>query len=570
VISRQALSRRDAIGVGAGMLAIPGSPLGIASATIVEIPTLKALRDLAAPSSASVAFVLGHSAPLDFGGGWYWWDSASTSVDDGGAVIQPAGGPARGRWRLRHDGSLHVAQFGAVAGASAATTTRAIEAAMRLVLAEGGEVVFQPRATYPIERVLDLRNADVQRRNYPRSIRGNGATLDFSRSGLRSGALVRIGAAQPEHGAETMWSNVNDLLIRGPEDQDRIEPRHTGHRADARAATDRTATTVVGLSLEHAVRVNLRNIHVSHCHRGVRYRRCWGGVYENVQATKCIVGHHVDDGCTHVTFMKAQATSCTVGYLIRPEPPAVAVGVVTMLTPLAEDCTVAFHLDQNSSSGAAIDSVRIVDPYLEDIYGDAFRVGIAFDASPGRWSVAGADRLGKIASFQVDGGRFAGDGATASYGPARRAFRFASRPNVASCRLLFPCARADIVNLPPHATFQSLARAEDVGNQRIDFEFPGFGLALVDGRTGTALFRSGNIAGVARLRSGVYDLHFGHAYASRNAAIPVVMARETGYVASMDVANSTTGSARVELRNASGVLADGGFQVVLHGVLAPL
>lgn len=56
--------------------------------------------------------VLGYYAKNDFGGGLFYWDSASTEADNGGTIIQ-ATGVATGRWKRRIDKQVNVRWFGA-------------------------------------------------------------------------------------------------------------------------------------------------------------------------------------------------------------------------------------------------------------------------------------------------------------------------------------------------------------------------------------------------------------------------------------------------------------------------
>lgn len=56
--------------------------------------------------------MLGYYSKGDFGGGLFYWDSASTETDNGGTIIQ-ATGVATGRWKRRIDKEVNVRWFGA-------------------------------------------------------------------------------------------------------------------------------------------------------------------------------------------------------------------------------------------------------------------------------------------------------------------------------------------------------------------------------------------------------------------------------------------------------------------------
>lgn len=429
---------------------------------------------------------------------------------------------------------------------------------------EGGTMELRPSRTYRCDSALDLRNIAAGKRRYPRTLEGNGATLDFSRAGLTSGGLVTAGADVLAHASETVWSEIRNLLVAGPENATDILPRTARHRSDASAAT-----SVVGLSLENALNWNVRNVFVDRCYEGFRFELCWGGVYENLRANRCVIGHHYDQGCTYILALKPEATHCTQAYLFRPTRISAALGVITIQSPRAEDCTIGFHLDPNAETGNEIHSIQIRDPYMENVYSDAFRVGIAFDSTPANWVTRGTDRGGKIVSFMVEGGRFVGDGVTAGWGAQRKAFVFASTQNLLSGRLVFTCAISDTVDLPPHVSFQSLVRGEDSATQPIDSLLPGQAIGRI-GSSGESLFVQGNIFTVSHAGTGLYDVNFRKPYTSADAAIAIVTARASSHYAAVDDAASTASSVRVQIRTDAGVAADAAFHILVHGQLAPL
>lgn len=78
------------------------------------VSSIADLRALKKDSPSKHAFVSGYYTQGDGGGGMYWLDAADiTSADNGGSIIVATDG---GRWRLIHDGSVDVAQFGAIQG----------------------------------------------------------------------------------------------------------------------------------------------------------------------------------------------------------------------------------------------------------------------------------------------------------------------------------------------------------------------------------------------------------------------------------------------------------------------
>ncbi len=75
------------------------------------IDSISALRSVSS-SVYTRAFVTGYYAPTDGGGGPYQLDPSDTgSEDNGGTVIVAEDG---GRWKLQHDGTVSLKQFGAI------------------------------------------------------------------------------------------------------------------------------------------------------------------------------------------------------------------------------------------------------------------------------------------------------------------------------------------------------------------------------------------------------------------------------------------------------------------------
>lgn len=78
-----------------------------------QVATIAALKALTVASftTGDLVRTLGYYTAGDAGGGLYRWDAASATADDGGAFIQPTSGS--GRWRLVHNGTITVLQYGA-------------------------------------------------------------------------------------------------------------------------------------------------------------------------------------------------------------------------------------------------------------------------------------------------------------------------------------------------------------------------------------------------------------------------------------------------------------------------
>lgn len=92
---------------------VNASPVITPSGAEFYVDSIAALKGIAAPAVNSRAVVVGYYTPGDGGGGLFWWDAASTELDNGITVIQLSGG-GTGRWKaapIRAD-LLHVFPWG--------------------------------------------------------------------------------------------------------------------------------------------------------------------------------------------------------------------------------------------------------------------------------------------------------------------------------------------------------------------------------------------------------------------------------------------------------------------------
>ena len=108
------------------------------------VDSIAALRSLS-KATYTRAFVTGYYAPHDGGGGAYQYDPAdTTTADNSGTVIVATDG---GRWKLMHNGTVSVCQFGA-RGTSAVGALVDDTAAFRSAVATGLTIHIPKPTTY--------------------------------------------------------------------------------------------------------------------------------------------------------------------------------------------------------------------------------------------------------------------------------------------------------------------------------------------------------------------------------------------------------------------------------------
>ena len=82
-----------------------------------SVASMDGLRGLQ-PGASDWLMLLGYHAPGDGGGGAFFWDAASTALDNVGTVIVPDANPATGRWRRVESSPFSVRWFGAIGDGS--------------------------------------------------------------------------------------------------------------------------------------------------------------------------------------------------------------------------------------------------------------------------------------------------------------------------------------------------------------------------------------------------------------------------------------------------------------------
>lgn len=547
----------------------------------VAYPTLAQLASTASASDGAVMVGLhdaaGHYtattveaafAEIGTAGGNQWdFDTAYAAFDSSGK------GPI-GR-RAKHI-ARHLEEFGALPSASGSTNATAIEAAFAWLHANGGgKLIGERNGVYAVSSALNLKRSSTTGKGDMVHWDGQGCKFDFSASGLTSGNLVAFGSTGSgyQNSSERMWSLYENFSIIGPEDADDIIPESKYRDTNLGGGVASSTTTIQGFVLDQALRTKVSNVRVERCYKACNYIDSFYVLLENIDATKCIIGHHENTGCTYLTAINCKSEFCTFPLLIRPDNIQTAIANTTFIGFLAENCTVGPHLDQrNTADGANMEmqNLTFINTYLENIYRDHWRVGIAFDAAPANASTRGADRTAYIGSLNVLDGRSTGDGVggAAGYAAARKAFYFGSNSKCASGSINWPCETGDITNLPAGMQFRGALRAEDSTTQNIQTVEIGQGFAHV-GSGGTLLYTDGGLISASSTPgTGLYDVTLKKALTSADNASIVVTARQASLYAAVDDTNTTTTNVRVQMRSDAGTLTNGKFCIHVKGEMA--
>lgn len=117
---------------------------------VAFVDSVSTLKGLSAPSSSVTYYLRGYYSIGDGGGGFFRWNSADTSTDNGGTILQRTAG-GTGRWNRIHDGQLSIRWFGAK-GDGSTNDTSAVQACLTAG-ATGGYPVYVPKGSFKVTTV---------------------------------------------------------------------------------------------------------------------------------------------------------------------------------------------------------------------------------------------------------------------------------------------------------------------------------------------------------------------------------------------------------------------------------
>ena len=123
------------------------------------IDDIASLRTQIWPSGRPAVVQLTKNYVLGDGGGFFYWDAASTATDDGGTIIKETA-TVTGRWERQFVGPISVTWFGAI-GDNSTNNTTAIQTAINTALSSNVGLVFFPGGTYLTNKLTMVRNVTL-------------------------------------------------------------------------------------------------------------------------------------------------------------------------------------------------------------------------------------------------------------------------------------------------------------------------------------------------------------------------------------------------------------------------
>lgn len=296
--------------------------------------------------------------------------------------------------------TISVKDFGAV-GDGVTDDTAAIQAAWDAIKSANGTLFF-PTGIYRCDGVLDFTVTYLSQ-NHFHAIIGDCATLDFSNTTLTTGNFITFGSGVGLFEEKSRFV-MEGFSLLGPS-LGTINPSGVPPH------------TLVGIFFNYAINLTLRNITVFNFYVGYKVDFCFPIVAEAILSDNCYVGLQLVGDVTCSSWVGCSFKEGRFGVVIQPKATNKAIYGQTFIRPLLEGNDVAMVLDPLNGSGAGIWDINVIDPYLEAVSYDGFRVGRAIDYDDA--INAGADRTRNVYNIRITGGLWDGMWGVSGHEPIR-------------------------------------------------------------------------------------------------------------------------------------------------------
>jgi hypothetical protein len=359
--------------------------------------------------------------------------------------------------------SLTKASFSMISGApvsvldygadptGATNSTAAIQAAWNSVKTSNGTLFF-PAGTYRCDGALDFTVA-YSSQNHFHAVVGDCATIDFSNTALTTGNMITFGSGLGLFEEKSRFF-MEGLSLIGPS-LGTINPSGVPPH------------TLVGIFFNYAINITLRNITAFNFYVGYKVDFCFPIVAEAVLSDNCYVGLQLVGDVTCSSWVGCSFKEGRFGVVIQPKDVSKAIYGQTFIRPLLEGNDVAMVIDPLNGASAGVWDINVIDPYLEAVTYDGFRIGRVIDYDDA--TNAGADRTRNVYNVRITGGTWDGEWGTLGHDPVR--FHAADTSDAPS---------GCVIDIPVQLSNASIGYARKTQlNNRIDL-FQGTGTVIQD------------------------------------------------------------------------------------------
>ena len=333
----------------------------------------------------------------------------------------------------------------------ATDSASAIQAAWNAVKSRNGALYF-PAGTYRCNSVLDFTVA-YSSSNHFHAVIGDCATIDFSNTVLTTGNMITFGSGLGLFEEKSRFV-MQGLSLIGPS-LGSITPTSTPPH------------TLVGVFFNYAINLTLRDITVFNFYVGYKVDFCFPIVASAILSDNCYVGLQLVGDVTCSSWVGCSFKEGRFGVVIQPQANNKAIYGQTFIRPLLEGNDVGMVLDPLDGASAGIWDINVIDPYLEAVVYDGFRIGRSLNYSDA--TVVGTDRNREAYDIRITGGLWDGQWGTSGHQPV--VFHAADSGNApAGC----------VIDIPVQLSTSSIgfARKSQLNN-RIDI-YQGAGTIITD------------------------------------------------------------------------------------------
>jgi hypothetical protein len=339
----------------------------------------------APPLNSAIEFIIGQAVTEISG------DSDSINYTQGGT------GSQQRTVTSKLQESVSVKDFGAV-GNGVADDTAAIQAAWNAIKGANGTLVF-PSGTYRCDSALDLR-VTYSSQNHFHSIVGESATIDFSNTILTSGNMIIFGSGVGLFEEKSRFT-LEGLHLIGPS-------------LGTITANSTPPHTLVGISFDYAINLYLNNVLTSNFYVGYKANFTFPIVATAIESDNCYIGLQLVGDVTCSSWVGCSFKEGRFGVVIQPDSGKTVYGQ-TFIRCNVEGNQVGVVIDPLDGSGVGVWDIDFIDPYMEAITFDGFRIGRAVNLSDA--SVLGADRTNGVNNIKISGGLWDGQWGVATHQP---------------------------------------------------------------------------------------------------------------------------------------------------------
>jgi hypothetical protein len=264
----------------------------------------------------------------------------------------------------------------------------------------GGHIHFPwTGLNYCFESALLFQNTSANTTAFYK-ITGDHVTFNFFGSGITSSNLVTIGAD----------SNANAQGGNGDFDMSGIRIIGTNTPGKPTTTTGLNDSNR-GLFMKYCYSHKVSNVYIAYCDYGLETQFCFSQCsVDDLHIEQCWVGHWANNETTNMSLFNPTIKECGFAVLLYPEDGTKAVYGISYHHPNFEGGHVGVAMDPNDqgTGGRGVGSISFTHPYMENITGDYFRLGLA--VSLGNTATIGGNRDRHIQDITCIGGLWASSG----------------------------------------------------------------------------------------------------------------------------------------------------------------